>query len=240
MMRLLGSLCLAIFLSALVARAQDGPAAGGPPPAMDTKSAGVIGGYAIGMNIGQDLKHQGVAVDFDSVIAGIRDGLQGGPPKYTEPQLRAAFEVLQHDMQAKQAQAGDKNKQDAEAFLAQNKVKPGVVTLPSGLQYQVLRPGNGPSPKATDTVKVHYEGTLLNGTVFDSSIKRGEPAKFRVNQVIRGWTEALQLMKVGDKWRLFIPPDVAYGPRGMGPIPPNSLLIFEVELLGIVEPEAGK
>ncbi len=128
---------------------------------------------------------------------------------------------------------GEAAKKAGEDFLAANAKKPGVKVLPSGLQYKVLKSGNGPSPKATDTVKTHYHGTFINGKVFDSSVERGEPVEFPVNGVIKGWTEALQLMKVGDKWQLFIPSDLAYGPDGQGPIPPNSVLVFDVELLGI-------
>ena len=137
-------------------------------------------------------------------------------------------------MAAKQRTAGGQNQRDGVAFLAANKAKQGVVALPSGLQYQVIKKGAGPTPKVTDTVRTHYHGTLINGTVFDSSVERGEPAEFPVGGVIRGWTEALQLMKVGDKWRLVIPPELAYGPRGAGgKIGPNAVLVFEIELLGI-------
>jgi len=143
-------------------------------------------------------------------------------------------------MQSKDAQLGEKSKREGEEFLTKNKAKQGIVTLPSGLQYEVLKTGSGSSPKAVDTVKVHYEGKLLDGSVFDSSIKRGQPAQFGVDQVIAGWTQALQLMKVGDKWRLYIPSNLAYGERGMeGAIPPNSVLTFEVELLD-VQPAAAK
>jgi FKBP-type peptidyl-prolyl cis-trans isomerase FklB len=133
----------------------------------------------------------------------------------------------------------EKNRREGQTFLAKNKTRAGVKVRPSGLQYEVLRAGNGASPKATDTVKVHYEGTLLNGTVFDSSVKRKEPAVFPVNRVIPGWTEAMQMMKVGDKWRLFIPSELAYGARGAGhDIGPNAVLIFDVELLGISPQES--
>jgi FKBP-type peptidyl-prolyl cis-trans isomerase FklB len=165
------------------------------------------------------------------------------PAKYTEDQLRVAFSVFQRQAhQARQPQSNssdaDKNLREGQAFLAATKAKPGMVTLPSGLQYQVLQSGSGPSPKASDTVKVHYEGTLLSGKVFDSSIKRNEPVTFPVNGVIPGWTEALQRMKVGDHWRLVIPSDLAYGARGVpqAGIGPNSVLIFDVRLLGIEPP----
>jgi FKBP-type peptidyl-prolyl cis-trans isomerase FklB len=142
---------------------------------------------------------------------------------------------MQEKQQAKAAAEGDANKKEGDAFLAANKTKEGVVTLPSGLQYKILKEGNGPRPTASDSVVCNYKGTLINGTEFDSSYKRGEPATFPVTGVIKGWTEALQLMPVGSKWQLFIPPDLAYGPRGTpgGPIGPNATLIFEVELISI-------
>jgi FKBP-type peptidyl-prolyl cis-trans isomerase len=157
----------------------------------------------------------------------------------TEDEARAALMQLQKEMQEKQqakaAAEGDANKKEGEAFLAANKGKEGVVTLPSGLQYKILTPGTGPKPTATDSVVCNYKGTLINGTEFDSSYKRGEPATFPVTGVIKGWTEALQLMPVGSKWQLFIPSDLAYGARGTpgGPIGPNATLIFEVELMSI-------
>jgi FKBP-type peptidyl-prolyl cis-trans isomerase len=216
--------------------AQNGP---GAAPAPDANSPATVGSYGIGMNIGRQLKAGGVDLNLESLFQGVRDAMQGAAPKYTEEQLRAAFAVLQRQAQARQPQANpaeaEKNLRDGQAFLAASKAQPGVVTLPSGLQYEVIQAGNGPSPKATDVVKVHYEGTLLNGKVFDSSIKRNQPATFPVNGVIPGWTEALQRMKVGDHWRLIIPSDLAYGVRGAPPagIGPNSVLIFDVRLLGI-------
>jgi len=156
----------------------------------------------------------------------------------TEAEAQAVLTQLQADMRKKQEekaqQAGEANQKEGEAFLAANKSKPGVVTLPSGLQYKILKEGTGPKPTATDSVVCNYQGTLINGTEFDNSYKRGEPATFPVNGVIKGWTEALQLMPVGSKWQLFVPADLAYGPRGAGAdIGPNSTLIFEVELLSI-------
>ncbi len=153
---------------------------------------------------------------MDQLILGLKDALQGVKPRYAENQLHAAFQVFNRDVQAKREQrnpaAGDKNKRDGLAFLAANGKKAGVKTLASGLQYQVVKAGQGASPKATDTVRVHYEGTLLDGKVFDSSVRAGQPATFRVDGVIPGWTEALQLMQVGDKWRIFVP--VGIGLRG--------------------------
>jgi FKBP-type peptidyl-prolyl cis-trans isomerase FklB len=195
--------------------------------------------YAIGMNWGTGLHHQEVDVDTAALLQGMKDGLAGGKTLMTEDEARAALMKLQTEMQTKQ-QAKSKadeanNAKEGVAFLAANKSKPGVVTLPSGLQYKILTPGTGPKPTASDTVVCNYRGTLINGTEFDSSFKRNEPATFPVSGVIKGWTEALQLMGVGSKWQLFIPADMAYGARGTpgGPIGPNSTLIFEVELLSI-------
>lgn len=214
------------------------------PAAAGLEDVAAIASYGIGMQTGQSIKRDGVGIDLDAFIQGIRDGAEAAEPKYTEEQIRTALEAFKKGVQAKMEQGqqalGEKNLRDGKAFLAKNKTKEGVKSRPSGLQYEVLKSGKGASPKATDTVKVHYEGTLLDGTVFDSSIERKEPAVFPVNRVIPGWTEAMQLMKVGDKWRLVVPPDLAYGARGAGnDIGPNAVLIFEVELLGI-ESQAGK
>jgi FKBP-type peptidyl-prolyl cis-trans isomerase FklB len=197
--------------------------------------------YAIGMNWGTGLHRQGIDVDNAALIQGMKDALAGGKTLLTEDEARSALMQLQKEMQEKQqakaAQEGEANKKEGEAFLAANKTKEGVVTLPSGLQYKILTPGTGPKPTASDSVVCNYKGTLINGSEFDSSYKRGEPATFPVTGVIKGWTEALQLMPVGSKWQLFIPPDLAYGPRGTpgGPIGPNATLIFEVELISIKE-----
>jgi FKBP-type peptidyl-prolyl cis-trans isomerase FklB len=197
--------------------------------------------YAIGMNWGTGLHRQGIDVDNPALIQGMKDALAGGKTLLTEDEARSALMQLQKEMQEKQqakaAQEGEANKKEGDAFLAANKTKEGVVTLPSGLQYKILTPGTGPKPTASDSVVCNYKGTLINGSEFDSSYKRGEPATFPVTGVIKGWTEALQLMPVGSKWQLFIPPDLAYGPRGTpgGPIGPNATLIFEVELISIKE-----
>ncbi|MBZ5504148.1 MAG: FKBP-type peptidyl-prolyl cis-trans isomerase [Acidobacteriia bacterium] len=195
--------------------------------------------YAIGMNWGTGLHKQGIDVDSAALIQGMKDALAGSKTLLTEEEARAALMQLQSEMQAKQQekakQEGEAGKKEGDAFLAANKGKEGVVTLPSGLQYKILKAGTGAKPTAEDSVVCNYKGTLINGTEFDSSYKRGEPATFPVGGVIKGWTEALQLMPVGSKWQLFIPSDLAYGPRGTpgGPIGPNSTLIFEVELLSI-------
>lgn len=196
--------------------------------------------YAIGAQIGADMKRQAVDIDPDTLAKGVRDGFRGSKMLLTDQEMREAIGGLQQKMAAKQAEKirelGAKNKQAGSAFLAENKKKEGVKVLPSGLQYKVIKEGTGKTPKADDTVTVNYRGTLVDGTEFDSSYKRGEPASFPVKGVIKGWTEALQLMKVGSKWQLFIPPELAYGEQGAGRvIGPNSTLIFEVELLSIKE-----
>ncbi|HEV7551095.1 MAG TPA: FKBP-type peptidyl-prolyl cis-trans isomerase [Candidatus Angelobacter sp.] len=201
--------------------------------------------YAIGMNWGTGLHRQGIDVDSAALVQGMKDALSGGKTLLTEEEARAALMQLQSEMQAKQqakaAQEGDANKKEGDTFLAANKSKEGVVTLPSGLQYKILTPGTGPKPAASDSVVCNYKGTLINGTEFDSSYKRGEPATFPVTGVIKGWTEALQLMPVGSKWQLVIPSDLAYGPRGTpgGPIGPNATLVFEVELMSIKDKNAA-
>jgi len=197
--------------------------------------------YAIGMNLGGGLHRQNIDVDTEALVQGLKDTLSGNKTLLTEDEARTSLMQLQSEMQAKlQAKAaaeGEANKKEGDAFLAANKTKEGVVTLPSGLQYKILKEGSGPKPTATDSVVCNYKGTLINGTEFDSSYKRGEPATFPVTGVIKGWTEALQLMPVGSKWQLFVPADLGYGPRGTpgGPIGPNATLIFEVELMSIKE-----
>ena len=194
--------------------------------------------YGIGLNIGRGMKSDGLEINVDFLIQGVLDAMEGKEPQLTEAELREAFAVVQKELQARQAEkaksASDRNKKEGDAFLAANKKKQGITTLESGLQYTVLKSGKGPSPKATDQVRTHYHGTLIDGKVFDSSVDRGEPVTFPVNGVIKGWTEALQLMKVGDKWRVFVPSALAYGERGAGAeIGPNAVLVFEIELLGI-------
>jgi FKBP-type peptidyl-prolyl cis-trans isomerase len=199
--------------------------------------------YAVGLDLAAKLNRQELDLDAKALTAGIADGF-AGKPALTEEQKEAAIMDLQKSAMAraeeKQKAAGGTNLAAGEAFLAENAKKEGVKTTASGLQYKVIKSGTGPSPKMTDVVKVHYHGKLIDGTVFDSSVRRNTPATFPVNGVIPGWTEALQLMKVGDKWQLVIPPKLAYGENGPGPIGPNSVLIFEVELLGIEKPEATR
>lgn len=198
--------------------------------------------YAIGYNIGMNLKNQQYDVDPSIIARGIKDLLSGTEPAMTETEARQALQEYQQALfqkrQEEMAAAAAKNKEEGQAWLAENATKEGVVTLESGLQYKVLASGDGESAGPNDTVKVNYRGTLIDGTVFDSSYDRGQPAQFRVTGVIKGWTEALQLMKQGDKWQLFIPSDLAYGDRPQGDkIKPGSTLIFEVELLEVTKPQ---
>jgi len=200
--------------------------------------------YAIGMNIGNNLKRQSLELNPEIVSQGIWDSLTDGKTLMSEQEYRDTMTAFEQEMKQKQVsqikELSEKNKQQGEAFLAENRKKDAVITLPSGLQYKVIKKGAGKTPKATDTVTVNYMGSLINGTEFDSSYRRGQPASFKVNGVIRGWTEALQLMREGAKWQLFIPSDLAYGERGAGrDIGPYSTLIFEVELISI-EDQAGK
>jgi FKBP-type peptidyl-prolyl cis-trans isomerase len=199
--------------------------------------------YAMGMNIGTGLRKQSVDIDPTIVARGLKDSFSNGKTLLTEDEAHAALTQLQGEVRMKQQeiaqQLGQANKKEGTAFLEANKTKDGVVTLPSGLQYKVLQEGTGPKPAATDTVECNYRGTLLDNTEFDSSYKRGQTAKFPVNGVIKGWTEALQLMPVGSKWQLFVPSDLAYGERGKGgQIGPNATLVFEVELLSIQPKDA--
>ncbi|MDD5454875.1 MAG: FKBP-type peptidyl-prolyl cis-trans isomerase [Candidatus Ratteibacteria bacterium] len=197
--------------------------------------------YMLGMDIGSFLKEVPREIDFEIFIQGVQDTYKGEKTLLTEEEALKIKQDFVKEMQAeaikKMNEAKDKNKKDGEAFLAENKKKKGVITTASGLQYEVLKKGTGASPKIDDTVKVHYAGTLIDGKEFDSSYKRGEPVTFPLNGVIPGWSEGLQLMKVGGKSRLVIPSNLAYGEQGAGQqIPPNSVLIFEVELLGIENP----
>ena len=189
--------------------------------------------YAIGLSIGDNLLSSGIKkLNLENFVKGVEDVISDRPLDISYDEAKQIITDFFYKLQSEQ---GKQNKDAGEEFLCKNKEKPGVITLPSGLQYEILNKGTGAKPKATDKVKCHYHGTLINGTVFDSSIKRGEPAIFGVSQVIKGWIEALQLMETGSKWRLFIPSELAYGQRGTGEvIGPDSTLIFEVELLEIV------
>ena len=194
--------------------------------------------YSIGVDMGTRLKSNALDVDPDTLAQGLKDALSGGKLLLTEQEMKDALTGLQKELMEKQAertkQLAEKNKKEGEAFLAANKTKEGVKTLPSGLQYKVIKEGTGKTPTEKDSVVCNYRGTLIDGTEFDSSYKRGQPATFQVKGVIPGWTEALQLMKEGSKWELFIPSNLAYGERGAGnTIGPDATLIFEVELISV-------
>lgn len=227
---------VAVVLAAGVAQGQENVPAPQAPKTLMEKVA-----YGVGLGLGRNLAADDIQLDLSWMMKGVQDGMtKDVKPLLSDEEYREAMTTFQKTLQEKQlaaaAAAGDKNKAAGAAFLAANAKKQGVVTTKSGLQYQVIKRGTGPSPKATDTVKVHYHGTLLDGTVFDSSVQREEPAEFPVNRVIAGWTEALQLMKVGDKFKLFIPSELAYGERGAGgDIGPNATLVFDVDLLEIVK-----
>lgn len=200
-------------------------------------------GYGLGVSVGRQFRGDDLQVDVDALARGVRDGFSGDTLSMTDEEVGAAMQQLQEGhaerMKAEQESVATSNKADAEAFLAKNGAEEGVVTTASGLQYKIITAADGAKPGVDDTVKVHYRGTLLDGTEFDSSYKRGEPVTFPVGGVIPGWVEALQLMPVGSKWDLYIPAELAYGPGGAGGlIGPNAMLIFEVELLAIEAPQA--
>lgn len=201
--------------------------------------------YAIGLNMGKNMEAQGVDIDVDAMVRGLRDGVSGAQPALTDEELQAAINEFQQQWIAQQeemmAKALEENRAAGDAFRQENAAREGVKTTDSGIQYEVLTEGSGPVPKASDRVRVHYRGTLVDGIQFDSSYDRGQPAVFPVTGVIKGWQEILQLMPVGSKWKVVIPPDLAYGERGSPPnIGPGSTLVFEVELLGIEgQGEAG-
>ncbi|OGT39920.1 MAG: hypothetical protein A3E81_02035 [Gammaproteobacteria bacterium RIFCSPHIGHO2_12_FULL_36_30] len=194
--------------------------------------------YAMGFKTGQAMKQQSIVINTQDFTQGLQDGYTAQKPAISEDEMQATLTTMQQDMvkkmQQKFTEVSAKNLIDGQQFLAKNAKEAGVVTLPSGLQYKIITPGNGDSPTANDTVTVNYEGKLINGTVFDSSYKRGQPATFKVGQVIAGWQEALKLMKPGATWMLYIPANLAYGPQGsMGAIGPNEALIFKVDLISV-------
>jgi FKBP-type peptidyl-prolyl cis-trans isomerase len=199
--------------------------------------------YGIGLSIGTKMKRDAVDLNPEMIAKGLNDGLSGAKPLMTEDEVQKTMQAFQTEMQSKMAQkqktASDKNKSEGEAFLAANKAKEGVKTLPSGLQYKIITEGKGDKPKSTDTVTVNYRGTLIDGTEFDSSYKRNEPVSFPLDKVIPGWTEGLQLLPVGTKAQLVIPAALAYGENAPPSIGPNATLIFDVELLEIKKPEAA-
>ena len=225
--------------------ASAGPAAAASPaPATQTAAGTNVfsdelsrRSYAIGMMFGSRWKQQEVEVDYSWLLRGLKDGQTGGPTLMTDQEMGGALGQIQRDINAKQEkkrqEIADKNKLDGEVFLSENKNKPGVVTLPDGLQYKVITNGSGATPVKNDIVTVNYRGTFIDGKEFESSAKAGHPVQFAVDGVIYGWAEALTQMKVGSKWQLFMPPELAYGERGRPNIPPNSALIFEMELVSI-------
>jgi FKBP-type peptidyl-prolyl cis-trans isomerase len=233
------AIALAAFFAASWVRAEDQKAEKAPTEKKDKIS------YSMGYNIGSSWKRNGFEtndVDLTALLNGLRDSMEGRDALVSEKENRELLTAFQGDLRTRREEKrkvlGEKNKKETEAFLAENKTKPGITVLPDGLQYKILTEGSGPKPTTNDTVVVNYRGTLLDGTEFDSSFKRGQPATFRVTGGIKGWSEALQMMPVGSKWQLFVPPDIAYGERGQGMnIGPNATLTFEVELVSIKPPE---
>jgi len=236
--------CTVVAVSTISVYAQDAakPAVetAKPAPAMTAKQKA---SYGIGMNVGRSIKQQGLGaddLDVNAVARGIFDVLAGGKPALSQAELSAAFAELQRMIESKKTAVAAKNAEGGKKFLAANAKKPGIKTTKTGLQYEIIRSGNGPTPTKSDTVTTHYKGQLINGDIFDGSYRgkaptpADEPISFPVGGVIAGWTEALQMMKVGDKWRLFIPSELAYGERGAGAdIGPGATLIFEIELIAI-------
>ena len=219
---------LSVVLSWSVCPAADSP---------DLKGQKEKESYSLGYQFGQSLKAQGVDIDPDVYISAVRDALSGKTSRVPQEEIRKTITEMQKRIKSARQkefkEKAEKNLAENKVFLEENKKKEGVKTLDSGLQYRILTEGSGKTPKPTDTVTVQYRGTLINGTEIDNSYKRGQPTTFPVSGVIRGWTEALQLMKEGAKWELFIPPELGYGERGTGPIPSNSVLIFEIELISV-------
>jgi FKBP-type peptidyl-prolyl cis-trans isomerase len=228
--------CLAILVIGLATAQANAADAGGLKTEKDKLN------YGIGVDIARNIKRQGVDVEVEALLKGMRDALTGNQLLMTEPELRSALAVFQADQKKRMMQArltpnriAQLNIEEGDTFLATNKTRPGVVTLSSGLQYQILRAGQGRKPKVTDTVECHFRGTLINGTEFDESYRRGNPIVLRVSEAMPGWKEALLLMAVGSKWQLFIPTALAYGAQGSAnpPVGPNATLLFELELLAI-------
>jgi FKBP-type peptidyl-prolyl cis-trans isomerase FklB len=243
MSRVIWVFVLAVLPGVLLAQ-EEIPAKGAKPKGAKEAAPAISGvqdqaSYSIGVNIGRSLIEEVEDINAEVLIQGLRDALAKKKLALTDAEMKKALESFGKEAEAraeaKAKELGEKNKKEGEAFLAENKKKKGVVTSKTGLQSKVIKAGDGKTPKKTDTVKVHYHGTLIDGTVFDSSVERMEPTEFPVDRVIPGWTEALLGMKVGDKWQIVIPSELAYGERGNGPIPPNAVLLFDVELLEIVQ-----
>lgn len=237
---------LAAAVSAVLLGCNDKAAEPGADKAMTLDTDEQRVSYGMGIGLGQRIKQESFGIDVDAFSRGVKDAVAGAEQLMTQDEIMAQMQAFQQQQVAKQeaemGKVAETNKAEGEAFLAENAAKDDVVTLESGLQYRIINKGDGAKPTATDTVEVHYQGTLLDNTEFDSSYKRGTTVSFPVNGVIPGWTEALQLMPVGSKWELFIPSDLAYGPGGTGggPIGPNQTLVFEVELVSIKAAEAAK
>ncbi|MDR1728541.1 MAG: FKBP-type peptidyl-prolyl cis-trans isomerase [Acidobacteriota bacterium] len=225
------AIAAAAALMAATASAQTAKAQAAPQTEKDKRS------YSLGVDAAKNLKARGLDLDLELLVRGVRDGYSGGRQLMTDEDIRATLLALSKEFQQKadavaKVQA-DKAKVDGEKFLAANKAKKGITTLPNGLQYEILKAGAGAKPTVDSTVTVHYVGSMIDGTVFDSTLRKGDPVALPVKQIIPGWREALLRMPAGSKWRIFIPPALAYKERRTGPIPPNSVLIFEIELLGI-------
>jgi len=215
-----------------------GPVWAGETKGVDLTSLEARQGYSIGYQLGLDFKSKNIAIDTGAMTAGIKAAMEGTEPGLAKDEMRTVLSDIQKKVEAERAEkykkASEENKMEGEKFLKENAAKEGVTTLPSGLQYKVLKMGDGPKPTATSKVTVNYSGTLPDGTEFDSSYKRGQPVTFQVNKVVPGWTEALQLMPEGSKWQLVLPAALGYGERGAPPrIGPNQVLVFEVELLKV-------
>lgn len=234
-MKSLAPFAVLILSALLLAGCGDKKSAGSATPAKDLATTEQRASYGIGYNLGMNLaKQPGLKMDEAAFAAGVRDALAGAKPSVEDRLIEEALAEVQRRGAAEMEALAGANLKAANEFLAKNKARSGVKTTASGLQYEVMQKGFGSArPKATSKVRVHYHGTLTDGTVFDSSVQRGQPAEFALNGVIPGWTEALQLMAVGDKFKVFVPPALAYGPRGVGRIPPNSALVFEIELIAI-------
>ncbi len=226
----LAALSAALFSTSAMAQA---PAAGAAAPAMDRAKLS----YAVGYQFGADLKERGVDVDVNAVIRALQDGFSGKDVAYPREDLAQQMELLEGKLRSEAEEKFRKlaadNKAASDKFMAENRAKKGIVALPSGIQYRVIEEGNGTRPTAKSEVTVHYRGSLITGFEFDSSFARGVPAKFQVDQVLKGWQEVLPLMRVGDHWQIFLPPDQAYGERGPRPIGPNQALVFEIKLIEV-------
>ncbi len=247
---LISGIALSTFTTALFAiETVNSPTTPAPATAVTSTSDSTLKSdndkvsYAIGVDIGRNFKNRGLTLNPQALQAGVQDGLAGAKTQMSPDDMQTALTNFQKNLTAKQEaqmeQTGAKNLSDGNAYLAQNKTKPGVVTLADGLQYKIIKAGEGNSPTDSDTVTVNYTGTFIDGKVFDSSYAHGKPVSFPVNQVIPGWTEALKLMKPGAVWELAIPPALAYGTSGAGPIGPNETLLFKVELIAVTPQKAS-